>query len=91
MHNAFLKKMQVKRCSLVPPPSLSTFSNNTTNVDSSRIDTEKEESPEAEQIEAEKEEDEKRMRRNYIRSLSLARDPSAEPLFLAARLKSIHS
>lgn len=28
-------------------------------------------------------------RRQYIRSLSLARDPSAEPLFLSARIRSV--
>jgi len=40
----------------------------------------------AETVRAEPGEDQ--LRKQYIRSLSLARDPGAEPLFLAAKLKA---
>ncbi len=70
-----MKKSQIKRCSLV---------NSLIPEQTSLKETVSDDQKQFQQ----RNQNQSQLRKQYIRSLSIARDPSAEPLFLTAKLKA---
>ena len=91
VYDVFHKRNQLRRCSLKPNTDPTKFIQSASCLidkeSSRRASIQSTSCDETNEI-IDDIEDEKLLRKQYIRSLSIARDPDAEPLFLSKRLGS---